>query len=368
MELSDRDFSLQLILANEDAGMLVDENQLKENLHFYRLYEIGKSLSSFYTSDTVNFRVSDSGKMNAVAVYQTKSVVACRGALNGILQIAERIVEAGFFPEMGNIVTPEIKEPNFHSVASHREILKPAENFSINLEEKTWGKNSERVALFKIISEILMGFLVCHEIGHHFNNHGRNKNTTANRSVDIDDMNGPLNGGSLDKQALESVADDCGFQMLIQHFDSALSLPVRHPELDLLRKKFIRTPEDLILRCSQMAYIYFYFMEMPGWQDRNPMEWTYPPAGFRFHTIYASMLEHQHLGVQRDFLLVLLGETIISTETMISQSFDVESKLSWMTEMAKYKEHAEKVIERMAAWSHTGEKVWEPYKEKEEEA
>lgn len=363
MEPSNRDFDLQLRLANKKIGPIISEEKLKENDHFFRLYEIGHGLCHDVTGGTIDFRIVDSDSMNAMAVYPTKTIVVCRGALNAILRIGKAIVESELFPEMMGEFSPPAPLTVSFPLCPRKMLLRTSEDFILDSVESNWVGDFERTNLFSIITELLFCFLVCHEIGHHFNKHGIKSGREADSGFDMDEMESESPRVSIDKQALESVADDCGFQILVQKFDMMLSIPVNVPFISLLKNKFFIHQAGLILRCYQIAFIYFYFMESPGWEKINPVDWSYPPAGFRLHTIYASSLENPPLGLDKRALFEILKNALASTNEIISVAFGMPPDLDWLTKMKRYEEHAENVIERMAVWSHDGERLWESYAE-----
>jgi len=362
MELTNREFRLQMQL--QKVGLLIKEEQLKRNPHFFRLYQIGRDLCSDITEDTIDFHIVDSSSINAIAAYPTKSIVICRGALNAILRIAEAIVESNLFPEMMGRFHPSVPKYENSSLQDVRKnILKPDEDFTLSHNESAWADDFERNNLFNIISELLISFLVCHEIGHHFNKHGDRRRRGEDFSVDVDEMQGPVGSGSLDKQAIESVADDCGFQILVQKFDRRLRLPnpLRIPSVSLLKNKFFQHQGGLMLRCYQIAFIYFWLMETPGWESVDPMEWLYPPAGFRLHTIYASSLENPPLELSRSALFGLLEDALTTSSEIVATAFSIQMDIQWLTQMGSYSTHAAEVLDRMTHWSCEGSGVWEPY-------
>ncbi len=362
MELSDREFRLQMQL--QKVGLLVKEEQIRENSHLFHLYQIARDLCSEVTENTIDFHVVDSSSINAIAVYPTKSIVICRGALNAILRLARAIVESNLFPEMMGQFHPSASKSEQISLQDFRKnILKPDEDFTLSHNDSAWAHDFERNNLFNIISELLLSFLVCHEIGHHFNRHGDRTKRGKDFSFDEDEMQGPVGRGSLDKQAIESVADDCGFQILVQKFDGMLSMPnlLRVPWISLLKNKFFQHQGGLMLRCYQIAFIYFWLMETPGWESVSPMEWWYPPAGFRLHTIYASSLENPPLELSRSVLFGLLEDALTTSSEIVATAFKVPTDTQWLSQMGLYSTHAAQVLERMSYWSCEGFGVWEPY-------
>lgn len=362
MELTNREFRLQMQL--QKVGLLIKEEHLKGNSNFFRLYQIGRDLCSEVTQDTIDFHIVDNSSINAIAVYPTKSIVICRGSLNAILRIAQAIVESNLFPEiMGRFrpSAPKYEKGSLHDV--RKNILKPDEDFTLSHNESAWANDFERNNLFNIISELLISFLVCHEIGHHFNKHGDRTRRGKDFSFDVDEMQGPVGSGSLDKQAIESVADDCGFQILVQKFDRWLSLPtpLRVPWISLLKNTFFQHQGGLMLRCYQIAFIYFWLMETPGWESVAPMEWSYPPAGFRLHTVYASSLENPPFGLSQSVLFSLLEDALTTSSEIVATAFSIQMDIQWLSQMGAYTTHAAKVLDRMTHWSCEGFGIWEPY-------
>jgi hypothetical protein len=171
--------------------------------------------------------------------------------------------------------------------------------------------------------------------------------------------------GSLDMQARECVADECGFRILLHSMDEVLSRQngLRHPYLYFLKNKFFINPEGLLFRCYQAAFIYFFFMETPGWAEKTPEEWAYPPAGFRLQAIYSSSLGRPPLDLERSSLFGMLEKVLTSADDIIRIAFGLPFDIDWLTKMGGYESHAERLDERMGHWTCEGERVWESYLE-----
>ena len=365
MDDSGRYFKLRMCLGNQNK-LLLEEEKVKENPHFLRLRGFGSALVSKFTDGTMDFHIADSELMNATVVYPTKSIVICRGALNGILRIGKAIVESELFPDMmGNYVPPSRRESSLPLDIRRRALLNPSKDFVLDPTQSPWVIDEERANLFTIITELLFGFLVCHEIAHHFHRHGERGGREDYNNFDSDEMLGEQEPGSLDKQARECVADDCGFRVLLHNMDEILSRKNFFGDsyLYFLKNKFFIHAGGLLAKCYQIAFIYFYFMEIPNWEEMNPDEWAYPPAGFRLHAIYSSSLAQPPLDLERSSLFGLLEEALASADEIVRVAFGLPFDIDWLSKMGQYKPHAEKVSERMGRWSCEGERVWEPYLE-----
>lgn len=345
---------------------LLEEAKIKENPHFSRLADFGFNLVSNFTDGTIDFHIASNKEMNALAFYPTKSIVVCRGALNGILRIGKCIVESEIFPEMmGNYLPPEKSEIGAPLGKLRRDLLNPSEDFILDSIQSPWVEDAERLYLFRAITELLFGFLVCHEIGHHFHQHGKKNGREGKHNFDSDEMLGLEFPGSLDKQAIECVADYCGFDVLLHSMREVLSPPnISDDKYTLfLKNRFFVGPEGLLLRCYQVSFIYFFFMETPGWEEKNAEEWFYPPAGFRLQAIFSSTLSRPPLKLERSRIYVKLEEAIASADEIVRIAFCLSFDIGWFSKMRRYEYHARKVSERMDIWSNEGEAVWEPYLE-----
>lgn len=352
-----REEELERILLQHGIGGILRDSRCAQN-PFIGLFEYdGKMLCHLVTNGEVEFHLINDPRRNAVAVYSTNSVGVFVGMLDVIFKLSAKIVDGGLFPHVGNVETTSWN-PDIHNTFESREsLLKSIEQFAWSQDRLPWIKSMERQALFMFIANTLFRFIVFHELGHIYNDHGRAKPKPDN--FELDEMSTDHGLGNISSQAKESIADTFAFQLLVEYQRSHLEQQKDHPIGALLKEKLFQTDHDLVRFISQLIYVYFYMMETPNWLDTEPGSWSHPPAPFRLQTIYAALLEHSILSLTQKVIPDLLRQSIFLGSSTLAVIFNRYPDFNWLSilDQKKYRDHYKNIYMEMDNWV-SDEKRW----------
>ncbi|MGD7153910.1 hypothetical protein [Ralstonia pseudosolanacearum] len=358
LEKMTREDELRKILERHRKGDILDGRSIDYNPFFALLEYDGRRLCSMVTNGEVFFNLVDSWERNSVAIYKLRTVAVFRGVLEAIFSISAKIVGNGIYPQVGGVNPPEFRPESKKLLLTKRDLLNSLSLFECDDEKYPWMNSVERQALFLFISNTLFRFVVFHELGHLYHEHGKRSvdgDFIENDSMDREDLQ-----GGIDSQARESIADTFAFQKLAEFQQFHLLSQQDDPIGSLLSSHFMSTAEDLLVFVSQMAFIYFYMMESPTWAHENPVKWTHPPAQFRLQTIFAALLEHGLLGVSKERMPVILQKALMSGPSITAVMFDTPPEFDWLQilDQPRYREHYELIYAAIPNWLTPNEDRW----------
>jgi hypothetical protein len=355
-----REEELEIQMVSKGKGGILDVSLIEHNRFFAMFEDDGENLCSRVTKGEVHFNIIDCWEPNACAAYNLNTVVVFRGMLEVIFAICARIVDNGIFPEFGNI---EEKCPSIEPGASwmtKRELLNSLPHFSYDQAEHSWIGMPEREALFMFLSNTLFRFVVFHELGHIFNEHGKRSDLPS--FFEFDEMVAEDRPGNADSQAREIIADTFAFQKLVEYQQRHLRTMVLfgNPVAKLLSDRFMRSQDNLVIFVAKMTYVYFYMMESPFWAQREPAQWSHPPAQFRLQAILAALMEHSLLSIPKERMPEIVSRCLVDGSSITAAMFNIESELTWMQTISgrKYSDHYQALFAIMPRWYSASENRW----------
>lgn len=147
------------------------------------------------TNGEVFFNLVDSWERNSVAIYKLRTVAVFRGVLEAIFSISAKIVGNGIYPQVGGVNPPEFRPESKKLLLTKRDLLNSLSLFECDDEKYPWMNSVERQALFLFISNTLFRFVVFHELGHLYHEHGKRSvdgDFIENDSMDREDLQGGI--------------------------------------------------------------------------------------------------------------------------------------------------------------------------------
>lgn len=334
--------------------------EMKHN-ELYKQFELdGEKLCNMVTRGEISFNFADGPQLNAAALYPEKTVVILRGMMEAIFKISARLVGRGAYPLVGRI-SEQRWVPNYTLLfRSSNETLASLEPFEFDEKRFPWLRSVERQALFMFISNTMFRFVVFHELGHFFHEHGGAG--SPEHIMDYDEMAAAARIGNIDQQAKELLADGYGYQRLLHFVRQHLRAPFHNPARTLLATHFASSDEDLAIFVSTIVYIYFQMTEAPGDRDREPETWSHPPAPFRLKAILATTLEHGALDVPPIAVPSVLRACILQSQALIITMLDQHATEEWLGSVSgpRFDAHYKKLFEAMPRWCAKKPNRWNP--------
>lgn len=183
--------------------------------------------------------------------------------------------------------------------------------------------SDERYLLFIFILNSLLCFVISHEAGHYFNDHGKRKKI----SDDIEGHQKIERKDLIVSHAIELVADSYGFTSLLDYVKDAF-LKENKGVAYLL--PYYKSDHGYVL----LSYIIVgcYFKLMDGHAPLPHFESTHPDSASRLKVIYASTLDH-YVPKERT-QLKQHGEIIISAFTCVRRIFEYKGgvfNVNWLS-------------------------------------
>ncbi|MBN3785518.1 hypothetical protein [Burkholderia sp. Ac-20353] len=326
----------------------------------FELFEFdGGKLCPRVTCGEISFNFANGPEMNAAALYPEKTVVVFRGMMEAIFKISARLVGRGAFPLIGSLPGQSWTPDYALLFRTPSETLASLEPFENDVGQFPWLLSPERLALFMFISNTMFRFIVFHELGHFFHEHGGPKQ--AEHVMDFDEMAAPSSLGDIDQQAKELLADTYAFQRLMHFQREHLLTPYADPVRTLLASHFAGSDEDLAIFVGTIVYIYFQMTEVPGDRERDPATWKHPPAPFRLKTIFATTLEYGVLDIPPNAVTRILQATILRSQALITTMLDQHATDEWLGSMSapKFGVHYERLLEAMPLWCTKDADRWD---------
>ncbi|SOE97607.1 hypothetical protein SAMN05414139_10752 [Burkholderia sp. D7] len=334
--------------------------EMKHNELFKHFEFDGEKLCPMVTRGEILFNFANGPELNAAALYPEKTVVVLRGMLEAIFKISARLVGRGAYPLIGSI--PEQRwVPNYALLfRAPSETLASLEPFEFDVGRFPWLMSAERQALFMFISNTMFRFVIFHELGHFFHEHGGAN--SPEHVMDYDEMAAASRIGDIDQQAKELLADGYGFQRLLHFVRQHLLTPFPDPVRTLLATHFASSDEDLAIFVSTIVYIYFQMTEAPRDRHREPEAWSHPPAPFRLKAILATTLEHGVLDIRPNAAQRLLQASILRSQALITTMLDQHATEEWLGSVsgAMFDAHYERLLEAMPRWCTANPDRWDP--------
>ncbi|AFT87536.1 hypothetical protein [Paraburkholderia phenoliruptrix] len=295
----------------------------------------------------LNFTFNCDRRIQAYAVYESELVVVTAGLFDFLCRLTDRIVSKGLFRELGCADAPTWTPSLERSDQTPRKIIQDIP-FVDGVSE--WKHDPERYALFFYLLLTLFRFVVFHEMGHFYHQHGK-RSSDSSASMDVDSAQPKLlpENEALDAQAREIVADKFAMDMLTICTEAEIERMKSTPFMAPLEKKLLNSKERRAQFLLQAAYIYFAATDrLPDSVPEDSIKMSHPPAAFRLVTLAAMVTEK--LGNKQAHSA--LAATIVG-DALIAVALDRQPDQKWLARMQAptLVEHYKNLYGRFSFWT-----------------
>lgn len=268
----------------------------------------------------------------ACAMLKHRVVVVSAQMFNMLCLIAERVVTMRAFPHVGNVPegnwTPD-PQNNFRVI---RQDLGRRTFSWGEANTSDWVRNPARQALFSYVLLVLARFVVLHELGHIWHEHGTR--TTKRNSFEVDEMDGTTGALSQDdalaSQARELVADSFALSRLFRLQEQELVLKADTEFVKALAPQLLDTRKrrhDFLL---QMIHLYFTVMDRPDWDMSDLSTMSHPPAPMRLFALHMQAANGGFLKMTKRSALQRAAAFILAADALPCFLFNRHPSL-WQT-------------------------------------
>ena len=224
----------------------------------------------------------------ACAIFKHRVVVVSAQMFNMLCLLAERVVAMRAYPHVGSVPEGNWAPDSQNSFRFIRQDLSSRTFSWTKARVSDWWRNPSRQALFSYVLLLLARFVVLHELGHIWHEHGAR--TKDGRSFEIDEMDGSTGQftqeQALSSQARELIADGFALSRLWKIQERELVLKADTEFVNALAPRLLDTRKrrhDFLL---QMIHLYFTVMDRPGWDLSNLSTLSHPPAPMRLFALH----------------------------------------------------------------------------------
>lgn len=291
-------------------------------------------------------------RLQAYAAYQHNLVLMTAGLLDFLCKLAGHMVQKGIFSSQhGSQAAPIAWDPDPARSGALIRGLVIAEAFDVRCPP--WGRDDPQAGLYFFVLLNLFRFVVLHEIGHIYHQHGRR--FTRMDSLEVDAI-GPaiLNpGGALDAQARELVADGFAIDMLLQLMESEVDRVAKTSLTAPLATSLLASEERRIVFGLTLAYIYFSATDRHAAVDPvDAMLSSHPPAAFRLVTIVAGRRQALETRVGAERARVIALSAGLAGDAALAIAFNRRPNREWLANMddERFSRHYESLHARLNAW------------------
>lgn len=292
-------------------------------------------------------------QLQAYAVYSHWLVVITGGLFDFLCQLVGRVVANGLFSTVGQ---PNMQTWNPDLERSKQIPRKLVLDEPFDVKSPPWTGDLERSGLFFYLLLTLFRFVVLHELGHFYHQHG-NRAGDVKIAMDIDSI-GPRilpDEEALNSQARELVADKFAMDKLLQLQENELERIARTKLVAPLGKKLLNTPQDRLAFLLNVAYLYFASTDrLTNASPKDAIKMSHPPAAFRLVTIAATAMENIEGGADdAEAMRSTVSSIGIIGDALLAVALDRTPDPAWLGRMqdCSFSKHYEKLYERMDAWT-----------------
>lgn len=275
-------------LTDLNRGAFLNPVEVPDNPWFAM---VGADLSAMCRQsldEPVEFTFNQLFVPQACAMYKYRVVVMSAQMFNMLCLVAECVVAKRAFPHVGNVPegswTPD-PENSFRVI--RQDLGRRTFSWS-EASTSEWVRNPTRMNLFFYVLLVLARFVVLHELGHIWHEHGA-RNESLN-SFEVDEMGGPTGALTQDKalasQARELVADDFALNSLLEIQEHELTLKADTDFVKTLVPQLLKTRQQRYDFLLQMIHLYFTVMDRPDWEQFDLSAMSHPPAPMRLFALH----------------------------------------------------------------------------------
>lgn len=348
------------VLSKYNIKEALDCRSIDDNPFFGLMEYDGVMMCKEVSNGVVRFCFADDSRKQAVAIYEENLIVMFRGMFEVLCKVAAKIVSKGLYPQLGASTKCNSSINPAREKFSAREIIDGELNFIWDIDNCPWRVDKERQALFVFSLSTLFRFVISHELGHLYYNHGDKEMRLGYNGIEIDEIESNSRECGFNPQARELVADKFGFDLVVEfqkrHLDSQKDSGIG----EILYKKLAQSEYDLALFVMQMMYVYFHVSERDIWKKENPETWSHPPAPFRLRTICAAVIEHGVLQIGSKEAKKLLQHVLESSDELVAVLLEKSPGSTWLVSSHEsiLSKHYEKIFPLLFVWSSSVAKNW----------
>lgn len=301
-----------------------------------------------------SFTFIESTAMQAVAVQDEIDIVGVYAGMFWMLcRLASSAAASGVFPAMTGGKEPEFKPDVKRSLHLPRDLLDEGKQFDWEAESATWIEYPERQMLFLLILNVLFRFVVNHEVGHIWNDHGRRRLGRAT-SLCVDSVQ-PIQVKAEDaiaSQAREIIADSFAFKRTIEVLDRELELKAELDMTKIVREKLLPNRDEIASFVLVIVFLYFRLSDLSNWHGQARDTLTHPPAPFRAHALAAALLEHRHLGISEKSAGLAIRKASLGSAALMTVILGIYPDLHWLKTVSgtQDKEHFQRIFDEIPNW------------------
>lgn len=292
--------------------------------------------------------------MQAVALQDEIDIVGVYAGMFWMLcRLASSAAASGVFPAMAGGKEPEWKPDVNRSIHLPRDLLDEGKAFDWKAESATWIEYPERQMLFLMILNVLFRFVVNHEIGHIWNDHGlRRPGKAASPCVDSVGANQTTVHDPIASQAREIIADSFAFKRTIEVLDRELDLKAELEMTRIVREKLLPNQDEVASFVLIIVFLYFRVSDLSNWygQDRDTL--SHPPAPFRAHALAAALLEHRHLGISEKSAGLAIRKASLGSAALMTVILGIYPDLYWLKNVSGTQDrvHFQRIFDEIPNW------------------
>ena len=327
--LSDR----QQLLAKNRMGMLLNPADVSSTNPWFMVFIPNlNALVEDLSAGSMRFCISADSKVQACAIHDDQAIVLSAGMFDLLCKLASSIVSRGIYPALGTTRKSDWSPDINNNLRSVRDIL-TASSFNEVLNP-SWFNDSERLELFFQLLWSMVRFVVLHEVGHLWHQHGQRHKEGHRFEIDnlgSKSLQEPKQ--ALESQARELLADQFAFRSLlrIQH-EEILHPPTRKSE-NTVRSALLSSPSEEISFGLLTTYFYFYAVDQYNWDIENTHLYSHPPAPFRLKALLCDLFEFGALGMSPNACQSVIVRANVIADAVISTTFQRFPDLNWMALM-----------------------------------
>lgn len=327
--LSDR----QQLLAKNKMGMLLNPADVSSTNPWFMVFIPNlNALVKNLSAGSMRFCISAESKVQACAIHDDQAIVLTAGMFDLLCNLASSIVSRGIYPALGTTSKPDWSPDVNNNLRSVRDFLTDS-SFNWVLKP-SWSDDAERLELFFQLLCSMVRFVVLHEAGHLWHQHGERRKEGYRFEIDALGSKSLLEPKqALESQARELLADQFAFRSLlrVQH-EEILHPPTRQSENNV-RSALLSSPSEEIAFCLLTIYFYFYAVDQSNWDINNTHLYSHPPAPFRLKAILCDLLEFGALGMSPSECQSVIPRANVIADAVISTTFQRFPDLNWMSSM-----------------------------------
>jgi hypothetical protein len=200
---------------------------------------------------------------------------------------------------------------------------------------------------------VLARFVVLHELGHIWHEHGNR--TKKRNAFDVDEMDGSTGALTQDEalasQARELVADGFALSRLLKIQEQELVLKADTEFVKALAPQLLNTRKQRHDFLLQMIHLYFTVMDRPDWDMSDLATISHPPAPMRLFAMHMQAANGGFLKMTKRSALQRAAAFILAADALPCFLFNRYPSL-WQTrgDVSGFSRRYEEIYPELEAW------------------